>query len=143
MVFLRVRVALFHFPHPNRHVPPVLFFQTSKTFKLCLQFSFCEIRVVIHDCHDCRHRLELMRHIYNEDLSPQTPDQARQDLFDCISVCASHRFSLANLMPSRFVGSLFLGHFHALSCRSLLPLPRNPCAYCDAFLARAPRFSLI
>ncbi|XP_063227790.1 kinesin-like protein unc-104 isoform X3 [Bacillus rossius redtenbacheri] len=47
-----------------------------------------------------RHRLELMRQIYNEDLSPTTPE-ARDDLFQCLSVCANQRFSLANLLPSR------------------------------------------
>ncbi|XP_021916348.1 kinesin-like protein unc-104 isoform X6 [Zootermopsis nevadensis] len=47
-----------------------------------------------------RHRLELMRHIYNEDLSPETPE-AKDDFFQCLSVCANQKFSLANLLPSR------------------------------------------
>ncbi|GLH09165.1 Kinesin-like protein unc-104 [Gryllus bimaculatus] len=47
-----------------------------------------------------RHRLELMRQIYNEDLSPETPE-GREDLFHCLSVCANQKFSLANLLPSR------------------------------------------
>ncbi|PSN48270.1 Kinesin-like protein unc-104, partial [Blattella germanica] len=49
-----------------------------------------------------RHRLELMRHIYNEDLSPETPE-AKDDFFQCLSVCANQKFSLANLLPSRLV----------------------------------------
>ncbi|KAK7869443.1 hypothetical protein R5R35_008169 [Gryllus longicercus] len=49
-----------------------------------------------------RHRLELMRQIYNEDLSPETPE-GREDLFHCLSVCANQKFSLANLLPSRLV----------------------------------------
>ncbi|XP_046405614.1 kinesin-like protein unc-104 isoform X7 [Ischnura elegans] len=49
-----------------------------------------------------RHRLELMRQIYNEDLSPGTPE-AREDFFQCLSVCANQKFSLANLLPSRLV----------------------------------------
>nr|CAD7588872.1 unnamed protein product [Timema genevievae] len=49
-----------------------------------------------------RHRLELMRHIYNEELSPETPDAPRDpDLFQCLSVCTNNKFSLANLLPSR------------------------------------------
>jgi len=43
-----------------------------------------------------------MRHIYNEDLSPETPE-AKDDFFQCLSVCANQKFSLANLLPSRLV----------------------------------------
>nr|CAD7397873.1 unnamed protein product [Timema cristinae] len=43
-----------------------------------------------------------MRHIYNEELSPETPDAPRDpDLFQCLSVCTNNKFSLANLLPSR------------------------------------------
>ncbi|XP_049853671.1 kinesin-like protein unc-104 isoform X6 [Schistocerca gregaria] len=47
-----------------------------------------------------RHRLELMRHIYNEDISPETPD-VKDDFFQCLTVCPNQKFSLANLLPSR------------------------------------------
>ncbi|XP_046427428.1 kinesin-like protein unc-104 isoform X4 [Neodiprion virginianus] len=47
-----------------------------------------------------RQRLELMRHIYNEDLSPSTPE-AKEDFFPCLTVCSNQKFSLANLLPSR------------------------------------------
>lgn len=62
------------------------------------------------------HRLELMRQIYNMNESaadeeesdrPPSPRPAPQpDLLQCISVCAQQtRLSLANLLPSRFVGN--------------------------------------
>ncbi|XP_024082078.1 kinesin-like protein unc-104 isoform X12 [Cimex lectularius] len=45
-----------------------------------------------------RNRLELMRHIYNEDLtSPVTPEQRMEDFFHCLN----QPFNLANLLPSR------------------------------------------
>ncbi|XP_011301560.1 kinesin-like protein unc-104 isoform X3 [Fopius arisanus] len=47
-----------------------------------------------------RQRLELMRHIYNEDLSPSTPE-AKEDIFQCLTAYSNQRFSLANLLPSR------------------------------------------
>ncbi|XP_023288977.1 kinesin-like protein unc-104 isoform X14 [Orussus abietinus] len=47
-----------------------------------------------------RQRLELMRHIYNEDLSPSTPE-AKEDIFQCLTVYSNQKFSLANLLPSR------------------------------------------
>ncbi|XP_059477095.1 kinesin-like protein unc-104 isoform X5 [Neocloeon triangulifer] len=49
-----------------------------------------------------RHRLELMRQIYNQELlSPTTPDQPREDLLHCLAACANQKFSLTNLLPSR------------------------------------------
>ena len=51
----------------------------------------------------CRQRLELMRHIYNEDLSPNSPE-AGEDFFQCLTACGSaHHFSFYNLIPSRCV----------------------------------------
>ncbi|KAJ8321092.1 hypothetical protein KUTeg_002679 [Tegillarca granosa] len=49
-----------------------------------------------------RQRLELMRDIYNEDLSPQTPE-AKQDFFQCLAGCAPNQnyFNFINLIPSR------------------------------------------
>ncbi|XP_024943108.1 kinesin-like protein unc-104 isoform X5 [Cephus cinctus] len=47
-----------------------------------------------------RQRVELMRHIYNEDLSPSTPE-AKEDFFQCLTVYSNQKFSLANLLPSR------------------------------------------
>ncbi|XP_043279198.1 kinesin-like protein unc-104 isoform X4 [Venturia canescens] len=48
-----------------------------------------------------RQRLELMRHIYNEDLSASSPE-AKEDIFQCLPVYQhNQRFSLANLLPSR------------------------------------------
>ncbi|XP_073978084.1 kinesin family member unc-104 isoform X4 [Rhodnius prolixus] len=45
-----------------------------------------------------RNRLELMRHVYNEDLtSPVTPEQRMEDFFHCLN----QPFALANLLPSR------------------------------------------
>ncbi|KAL1122335.1 hypothetical protein AAG570_003740 [Ranatra chinensis] len=45
-----------------------------------------------------RNRLELMRHIYNEDLSsPITPEPRREDFFQCLN----QPFTFANLLPSR------------------------------------------
>ncbi|XP_039275472.1 LOW QUALITY PROTEIN: kinesin-like protein unc-104 [Nilaparvata lugens] len=51
-----------------------------------------------------RHRLELMRQIYNEDVeSPQTPEILGEDFLQCLSICSNNtsRFTLARLMPSR------------------------------------------
>ncbi|XP_064643159.1 kinesin-like protein unc-104 isoform X6 [Lineus longissimus] len=48
-----------------------------------------------------RQRLELMRHIYNEDLSPQTPE-ASEDPFNCLAGCTSQKanvFNFYNLIP--------------------------------------------
>ena len=54
----------------------------------------------------CRHRLELMRVIYNDDLSPDTPE-AKQDFFHCLSGCGNQNyFNFVNLMPSRLVSRL-------------------------------------
>uniref|UniRef100_T1HYD7 Kinesin-like protein unc-104 n=1 Tax=Rhodnius prolixus TaxID=13249 RepID=T1HYD7_RHOPR len=51
-----------------------------------------------------RNRLELMRHVYNEDLtSPVTPEQRMEDFFHCLN----QPFALANLLPSRLKK-----HFH-------------------------------
>lgn len=50
----------------------------------------------------CRQRLELMRHVYNEDSSPSTPE-AKEDIFECLTVYSNPKFSLANLLPSRLV----------------------------------------
>ncbi|XP_052128712.1 kinesin-like protein unc-104 isoform X4 [Frankliniella occidentalis] len=47
-----------------------------------------------------RLRLELMRQIYNEDLSPGTPDQGKEDFFQCFSPC-SYQKPLSILLPSR------------------------------------------
>ncbi|XP_025155584.1 kinesin-like protein unc-104 isoform X10 [Harpegnathos saltator] len=47
-----------------------------------------------------RQRLELMRHVYNEDSSPSTPE-AKEDIFQCLTVYSNPKFSLANLLPSR------------------------------------------
>ncbi|XP_066904083.1 kinesin-like protein unc-104 isoform X2 [Halyomorpha halys] len=45
-----------------------------------------------------RNRLELMRHIYNEEpSSPVTPEQRMEDFFHCLN----QPFTLANLVPSR------------------------------------------
>ncbi|XP_022255004.1 kinesin-like protein unc-104 isoform X4 [Limulus polyphemus] len=51
-----------------------------------------------------RHRLELMRNIYNEDLSPETPE-SQDDFLQCLSVCAKQRLSaglnINSLIPSK------------------------------------------
>ncbi|XP_056018125.1 kinesin-like protein unc-104 isoform X3 [Ostrea edulis] len=49
-----------------------------------------------------RHRLELMRDIYNEDLSPDTPE-AKQNFFQCLAGCgpSQNYFNFINLIPSR------------------------------------------
>ncbi|XP_076760932.1 kinesin family member unc-104 isoform X4 [Xylocopa sonorina] len=47
-----------------------------------------------------RQRLELMRHVYNEDSSPSTPE-AKEDIFQCLTGYSNPKFSLANLLPSR------------------------------------------
>ncbi|XP_021372883.1 kinesin-like protein unc-104 isoform X4 [Mizuhopecten yessoensis] len=49
-----------------------------------------------------RHRLELMRDIYNDDLSPDTPE-AKQDFLQCLVGCGPHQnyFNFINLIPSR------------------------------------------
>ncbi|XP_061196909.1 kinesin-like protein unc-104 isoform X5 [Saccostrea echinata] len=49
-----------------------------------------------------RHRLELMRDIYNEDLSPGTPE-AKQNFFQCFTGCgpSQNYFNFINLIPSR------------------------------------------
>ncbi|XP_072744087.1 kinesin-like protein unc-104 isoform X7 [Anoplolepis gracilipes] len=47
-----------------------------------------------------RQRLELMRHVYNEDSSPSTPE-VKEDIFQCLTVYSNPKFSLANLLPSR------------------------------------------
>ncbi|XP_074661847.1 kinesin-like protein unc-104 [Tubulanus polymorphus] len=47
-------------------------------------------------------RLELMRRIYNEDLSPQTPEQAQDNFFQCLASCSNPNvFNFYNLIPSR------------------------------------------
>lgn len=43
-----------------------------------------------------------MRHVYNEDSSPSTPE-AKEDIFQCLTVYSNPKFSLANLLPSRLV----------------------------------------
>lgn len=59
----------------------------------------------------CRHRLELMREIYDEDKedsSPQTPE-APEDFFHCLAACRNPKyFNFYNLIPSRLVGVLEL-----------------------------------
>lgn len=52
-----------------------------------------------------RHRLELMRQIYNmnEDVRAVTEDLPDPDVLQCIAACSNTRLSLANLLPSRFV----------------------------------------
>ncbi|CAG5136554.1 unnamed protein product, partial [Candidula unifasciata] len=48
-----------------------------------------------------RQRLTLMREIYNEDLSPDTPE-AKQDIFHCLSACGQQNvFNFRTLIPSR------------------------------------------
>nr|XP_034337468.1 kinesin-like protein unc-104 isoform X9 [Crassostrea gigas] len=49
-----------------------------------------------------RHRLELMRDIYNEDQSPGTPE-AKQNFFQCLAGCgpSQNYFNFINLIPSR------------------------------------------
>lgn len=50
---------------------------------------------------DHRQRLTLMREIYNEDLSPDTPE-AKQDIFHCLSACGQQNvFNFRTLIPSR------------------------------------------
>ncbi|XP_061379128.1 kinesin-like protein unc-104 isoform X4 [Danaus plexippus] len=50
-----------------------------------------------------RHRLELMRQIYNmnEDVRAVTEDLPDPDVLQCIAACSNTRLSLANLLPSR------------------------------------------
>lgn len=45
-----------------------------------------------------------MREIYNEDLSPETPE-AKQDFFHCLAACSPNQnyFNFINLIPSRSV----------------------------------------
>ena len=55
---------------------------------------------------NCRSRLELMKVIYNEDLSPSTPEQEQGDFFHCLATCyppSGHHFSFSSLLPSRLV----------------------------------------
>lgn len=40
--------------------------------------------------------------MYNEDSSPSTPE-AKEDIFQCLTVYSNPKFSLANLLPSRLV----------------------------------------
>ncbi|XP_066589122.1 kinesin-like protein unc-104 isoform X3 [Prorops nasuta] len=47
-----------------------------------------------------RQRLELMRHVYNEDSSPSTPE-AKEDIFQCFMVPSNPKLTFANLLPSR------------------------------------------
>ncbi|OWR45063.1 Kinesin protein unc-104 [Danaus plexippus plexippus] len=50
-----------------------------------------------------RHRLELMRQIYNmnEDVRAVSEDLPDPDVLQCIAACSNTRLSLANLLPSR------------------------------------------
>ena len=44
-----------------------------------------------------------MRVVYNDDLSPDTPE-AKQDFFHCLTGCGNQNyFNFINLIPSRFV----------------------------------------
>lgn len=53
-----------------------------------------------------------MREIYNEDLSPETPE-AKQDFFHCLAACGRNPnvFNFYNLIPSR---SAYVSTLHVL-----------------------------
>lgn len=76
----------------------------------------------------CRHRLELMRAIYNDDLSPDTPE-AKQDFFHCLSGCGNQNyFNFVNLIPSRLVSRLVKWLLlYALTRHNFLSLPLVYC----------------
>lgn len=60
-----------------------------------------------------------MRQIYNEDISPDpgTPEQSREDFFQCFSPC-TYKKPLTILLPSRLVlyGQLVFGLLHLVHC---------------------------
>lgn len=63
----------------------------------------------------CRHRLELMRQIYNSDvspcsLSPSPPPerQGEEELQTCIPACNQARLSLSQLLPARLINTRML-----------------------------------
>lgn len=65
-----------------------------------------------------------MRHVYNEDSSPSTPE-AKEDIFQCLTVYSNPKFSLANLLPSRLVlerARLYPSYRHTLLNTFILKL---------------------
>ncbi|XP_076053656.1 kinesin family member unc-104 isoform X4 [Oratosquilla oratoria] len=58
-----------------------------------------------------RHRLELMRQIYNSDVSPCSPpptpppEQEPEEVLTCIAACNQARLSLSSLLPTRLLNT--------------------------------------
>ncbi|XP_036369357.1 kinesin-like protein unc-104 isoform X6 [Octopus sinensis] len=92
-----------------------------------------------------RQRLELMRQIYNEDLSPETPE-AKQDFFHCLAACGNQTyFNFYNLIPSRQRLELMREMYHneaELSPTSPEPSIDNMTGG-DPFYDRFPWFRLV
>lgn len=65
-----------------------------------------------------RHRLTQMREIYNDDLSPDTPE-AKPDIFHCLSACGQPNvFNFRTLIPSRSGTFAFVCVFECTILRS-------------------------
>ncbi|XP_041378535.1 kinesin-like protein unc-104 isoform X3 [Gigantopelta aegis] len=91
-----------------------------------------------------RQRLEVMREIYNEDLSPDTPE-AKQDFFHCLTGCSQQNvFNFYNLIPSRQRLELMREMYHNEA--ELSPTSPEPAIDCmsggDPFYDRFPWFRL-
>ncbi|XP_071110195.1 kinesin-like protein unc-104 isoform X4 [Haliotis cracherodii] len=92
-----------------------------------------------------RQRLEHMRDIYNEDLSPDTPE-AKQDFFHCLAGCGQQNvFNFYNLIPSRQRLELMREMYHNEA--ELSPTSPEPNIDCmsgsDPFYDRFPWFRLV
>ncbi|KAL8620050.1 hypothetical protein ACOMHN_015332 [Nucella lapillus] len=92
-----------------------------------------------------RQRLEVMRSVCNEDLSPDTPE-AKSDIFNCLSACGQQNvFSFRNLLPSRQRLELMREMYHneaELSPTSPEPLI-DAMTGKDPFYDRFPWFRLV
>ncbi|XP_076451747.1 kinesin-like protein unc-104 isoform X2 [Babylonia areolata] len=92
-----------------------------------------------------RQRLEVMRSVCNEDLSPDTPE-AKSDIFNCLSACGQQNvFNFRNLLPSRQRLELMREMYHneaELSPTSPEPLI-DAMTGKDPFYDRFPWFRLV
>ena len=90
--------------------PYIIFWKYFIFFTKAWQINISNISNGVCDGFDLilcwfRNRLELMRHIYNEEpSSPVTPEQRMEDFFHCLN----QPFTLANLVPSRLVVAITL-----------------------------------
>lgn len=87
-----------------------------------------------------RHRLTLMREIYNEDLSPDTPE-AKQDIFHCLSACGQQNvFNFRTLIPSRsgYLCMLFHSFFLSLCFSYVINICVNSFCFSPWFLPVLP-----